>query len=174
MVFIHDDIEMLDFFWTYHVVDALTKYDMVGLAGNSQRTHRQAAWGSVGGDIRTGNRDYFSGTVAMKNTNKSDVSRGCIGKGGVRIFCFGPCDKKVVFIDGLFMAAHSDVFHKHKIRFDEQFAFHFYDMDLCRQFEKKNLTVGTVGISVLHDDNNSYDDPSWEKTYAKYMKKWKF
>src|ERR1019366_5028979 len=173
LVFIHDDIEMLDFFWPYHLVDGLEKFDMVGLAGNSQRTAKQAAWGSLGEDIYTSNWRHFSGTVAMANTDKSDVNRGCIGRGGVRIFCFGPCYKEVKFLDGLFMAVHSDTFHKHDIRFDEQFAFHFYDMDLCRQMEVAGLRMGTVGITLVHDDNNSYSDPSWAQTYEKYMKKWK-
>src|ERR1039457_4932152 len=165
LVFIHDDIEMRDFFWPYHLVDGLERFDLVGLAGNMRRVQNQAMWGGL--DMMHPDKGYHSGIVAHRYE-----------KGIVRINCFGTPFRRVQFLDGLFLAAHSDTLHKHNIRFDEQFAFHFYDMDLCRQFELKNLRMGTIGISLVHDTHVGsgvgYDDPQWAQTYEKYMKKWKF
>ena len=36
------------------------------------------------------------------------------------------------------------------LKWDEQFRFHFYDMDICAQAAKKGLKVGTAPILLTH------------------------
>ena len=43
-IFIHDDVELLDFFWPYHVLEGLKSFDVIGLAGNKRRIPGQPAW----------------------------------------------------------------------------------------------------------------------------------
>jgi len=162
LVFMHDDIEMRDFFWPHHVVQGLEKFDMIGLAGNVRRTARQASWGSIGGDLRLVDRGNHSGTVAHAS------------EFGVRVNHFGPSHMECKFLDGLFLAVNSETLLRHGIFFDERFEFHFYDMDLCRQMEVAGLTMGTWGISVVHNDNGSYANLEWKEGYLKYIEKWKW
>jgi len=162
LVFMHDDIEMRDFFWPHHVVEGLQAFDMIGLAGNRRRTARQSSWGSIGEDLTRVDREYHSGTVAHQSEY------------GLRINYFGPSHVEVKFLDGLFLAVHSETLLRHCIFFDERFEFHFYDMDLCRQMEVANLRLGTWGISVVHNDNGSYATPEWQAGYEMYMEKWKW
>ena len=108
----------------------------------------------------------------MSSTAKSLAATSHIGAGAKRVLCFGPINRQVFFLDGMFIGVHSDTFHRYGIKFDEQFAFHFYDLDLCRQFEKHSLNMGTIGIAVRHEDNDSYNCREWKKTYPLYRKKW--
>ena len=172
LLFVHDDIEIIDFFWTYHLVEGLQKWDMVGLAGNMRRNRMQSAWHNDGEDLRRGDWGMQSGACMMSSTARSVAATNHIGEGGTRVMCFGPINRQVYFLDGMFLGIHSDTFHRYGIKFDEQFAFHFYDMDLCRQFEAHSLLMGTIGISVRHEDNDSYNNTEWEETYPKYRKKW--
>ncbi len=162
LVFMHDDIEMRDFFWPYHVVDGLQHFDMIGLAGNTRRTARQSSWGAIGEDLTRVDREHHSGTVAHQSAF------------GLRINHFGPSHVECKFLDGLFLAVHSETLLRHGIFFDERFEFHFYDMDLCRQFETHGLRMGTWGISVVHNDNGSYASLEWKEGYEKYIEKWKW
>ena len=48
------------------------------------------------------------------------------------------------------------------LRFDPQFAFHFYEMDFCRQAELKGLRLGTWPISIVHESGGAYGTPRSE------------
>jgi hypothetical protein len=41
LVFAHDDLHLLDFFWFFRVIDGLENFCIVGLAGNRRRVPRQ-------------------------------------------------------------------------------------------------------------------------------------
>ena len=51
------------------------------------------------------------------------------------------------------------------LRFDEQFDFHFYDLDFCRQAELKGMTMGTWPISVVHESGGAYGKPAWREAF---------
>ncbi len=54
-------------------------------------------------------------------------------------------------LDGLFLAVSMQTLISAKdLRFDEQFDFHFYDLDFCRSAGKKEVSMGTWPISVTH------------------------
>jgi GT2 family glycosyltransferase len=59
------------------------------------------------------------------------------------------------------------------VLFDEQFDFHFYDMDFCRTARRAGLSLGTWPISVTHQSSGSFGNPSWSTAHSQYWKKWK-
>jgi hypothetical protein len=161
LIFIHDDVHVIDFFWAMHVVSGLRTFDMIGLAGNRRRVPRQPSWYYVDERFTPDAAENLSGIVAH--------GRG-FPPGGIAYY--GPPGQQVKLLDGLFLAAHSDMLHAKQIEFDERFDFHFYDMDICRQAEARNLRLGTWTVSVIHESIGNFNTPSWQAGYTRYLGKW--
>jgi GT2 family glycosyltransferase len=161
LVFVHDDIYLCDFFWMERIYEGLQKFDVIGLAGNARRQPRQPAWAFATPDFKWDERRFLSGTVGHGKGFPCD-----------NISIFGPSGQACKLLDGLFLAADSEVLNRAGIRFDEQFAFHFYDMDFCRQAEGKGLRMGTWPISVVHESGGNFNSPGWREGYAKYLQKY--
>jgi GT2 family glycosyltransferase len=89
-----------------------------------------------------------------------------------KICTYGPSGQEVKLLDGLMLVAHSETLIRHRLQFDEQFPFHFYDMDLCRQAEAQGVKMGTWPISVVHESAGNFRSESWQQGYAQYLKKW--
>lgn len=163
LVFVHDDIYLCDFFWMERLYEGLQQFDVIGLAGNTRRVPKQPAWAfaTATPKLLWDERRFLSGTVGH-------------GKGVPcnNISIFGPAKQECKLMDGLFLAADSEVLNARGVRFDEQFAFHFYDMDFCRQAEQKGLRMGTWPISVVHESGGNFNSPSWREGYAKYLEKY--
>ena len=159
MLFIHDDVFVLDMWWADRLREALRTFDIVGIAGNKVRHDCQANW-MYRSSSTMDDENNFSGMVAHGDVDKLSVS------------IYGPSRTRVKLIDGLFMACHSTTFHKHNLRFDPQFKFHFYDMDLCRAAEQKGLAIGTWDISVVHQSAGNLNCDDWETSYKTYLTKW--
>jgi hypothetical protein len=81
--------------------------------------------------------------------------------------------QEVKLLDGLLLAAYSETLIKNNIRFDEQFDFHFYDLDFCRQAEMNGVTMGTIPLSLVHESGGNFGTDSWKQGYQKYLQKWK-
>ncbi len=161
LVFIHDDVYLTDFYWTSRIADGLQQFNIVGLAGNKRRVPAQPAWAQIDLDFTWDSLENLSGIVGHGNGFPCDTVN----------FYGAPAEVKL--LDGLLLAAHSQTLIDNQIYFDEQFDFHFYDMDFCRQAEAKGLTMGTCSISVVHASKAAPGTPAWRDAYAKYMDKWK-
>ena len=163
LVFIHDDIYLCDFFWMDRLYEGLQHFDVIGLAGNTRRVPRQPAWAftTTVPNLTWDDRRHLSGTVGH-------------GEGFPcrNISIFGPSKQECKLMDGLFLAADSEVLNRAGVRFDEQFAFHFYDMDFCRQVEQKGLRMGTWPIAVVHESGGNFSSPGWREGYARYLQKY--
>jgi GT2 family glycosyltransferase len=85
---------------------------------------------------------------------------------------FGPSGVEVKLLDGLLLAADSATLIGNGLRFDEQFAFHFYDMDFCRQAELKGLRMGTWPLSVVHESGGAFGSQGWRDGYERYLRKY--
>ena len=100
---------------------------------------------------------------------------GVIGHGS-RFPClvdrFGPPLQECKLMDGLFLAARRRTLLENNLLFDTRFAFHFYDLDFCRQAETKGLSMGTADISVIHESFGSFSNTSWAEGYQTYLAKW--
>ncbi|MFM2044496.1 MAG: hypothetical protein RLY86_3072 [Pseudomonadota bacterium] len=162
LAFLHDDVALLDFFWPETLATWCRTFDIVGLAGNVRRTPYQPTWGhirtaeAIGGDLP----ENLCGAVAHGATFPTQI--GYYGEPG----------RECKLMDGLFLAARAGMFRQSGLRFDPTFAFHFYDMDLCRQAEIAGVRMGVAPIPALHASGGSYQGTAWLNAYNDYIAKW--
>lgn len=162
LIFVHDDVSLCDFYWPGRILEGLSVFDILGVAGNKRRVPMQPSWCKVG-DIYTWDKpDFLSGLVGHGTgfpPNKIDF--------------FGPSGQEVKLLDGLMLISHSNTLNGNSLYFDERFDFHFYDMDFCRQAELKGIKMGTWPISVTHESVGALaGNDTWEKGYQSYLSKW--
>lgn len=161
LVFIHDDVHLLDFYWPTRIFHGLQKFDIVGLAGNRRRANRQPAWIFRDDTFVQDDRENLSGIVAHGKSWPAD-----------NISAYGLPGQEVKLLDGLMLAVRSETLIANNLFFDESFDFHFYDLDFCRAAEQRALRMGTWGISVMHESEGSFGTPAWRESYARYLSKW--
>lgn len=161
LVFIHDDVSICDFFWVERIYQAVDTFDVVGLAGNKRRVPGQPAWAFPAPDFKPDQSGNLSGVVGHGKGFPSDV-----------VSVFGPPGQSCKLLDGLMLVADSTRLNERGVRFDDQFAFHFYDMDFCRQAEINGLSLGTWPISVVHESHGAFGSPSWRDGYQRYLQKY--
>ncbi|WP_081715999.1 tetratricopeptide repeat protein [Paraburkholderia mimosarum] len=161
LVFVHDDVWLNDFFWTERIRESLAHFEVVGLAGNLRRVPRQPAWAFSTPDLQWDEPKYLSGTVGHGKGFPCNIAS-----------TFGPSGQECKLLDGLLLIADSDMLVQSGLRFDEQFKFHFYDMDFCRQAELKGLRMGTWPLSVVHESGGAFGSPGWREGYASYLGKY--
>jgi GT2 family glycosyltransferase len=161
LVFIHDDLHLLDFYWPTRIFHGLQKFDIIGLAGNRRRADRQPAWIFLDDTFRQDNRDNLSGIVAHgKNWPADNLS------------AYGLPGQEVKLLDGVMLAVRSETLLANNLFFDERFDFHFYDLDFCRTAEQRGLRMGTWGISTMHESEGAFGTLSWREGYSRYLSKW--
>jgi hypothetical protein len=162
LVFAHDDLHFLDFFWCNQIAEGLTQFDILGIAGNKRRLPKQSSWAFVDQSLTWDARENLSGVVGHGNGYPpKNLSR------------FGPSRQRVKLLDGLLLAAKSETLISNDIYFDEIFDFHFYDLDICRQAELKSLTCGTWELSIIHESGGRFGTAGWRNGYKRYLDKWK-
>jgi len=162
LVFVHDDVHLLDFYWPVRIAQGLAKFDILGLAGNRRRVAGQPAWRFIDDKLTRDERDNLSGVVAHGKNWPADY-----------ISAYGPPGHEVKLLDGVLIAARSDTLLSKNVLFDEAFDFHFYDLDFCRAAELRGLRMGTWGISVMHESNGAFGTAGWQSGYRRYLAKWK-
>jgi hypothetical protein len=160
LVFVHDDVYILDYFWMDRLLEGFARFDLLGLAGNKRRVPKQPAWAFINDNFTWDDRAYLSGVVGHGNAFPCPLS------------VFGPVMQPCKLLDGVLLAAKRKTFTTTGIRFDPQFRFHLYDMDICRQFEAKNLRMGTIALSIIHESGGAFGTPTWRENYEKYLAKW--
>ncbi|MHB8813004.1 MAG: glycoside hydrolase family 99-like domain-containing protein [Steroidobacteraceae bacterium] len=162
LLFVHDDIHLCDFHWAERLREALSAFDVVGLAGNRRRVPRQPGWRFIDEKLTSDSRDNLSGKVGHGN-----------GYPAASISAWSPSGQNVKLLDGLFLAARSRTLQSKGLRFDERFEFHFYDLDFCRQAEQAGLRMGTWPISVIHESAGKFAGDGWQRGYESYLEKWR-
>lgn len=160
LVFVHDDVWLDDYFIAERLVEALASYDVVGVAGNKRRVHKQPAWIFVDDTFQRDHGANMSGSIAHGGPPFGAVSY------------FGPSPAECELLDGVFIAAKKEVLIGQKLQFDPQFDFNFYDMDFCRSARQKNLRVGTWPICLTHQSVGAFGSEKWREKYRLYLKKW--
>lgn len=161
LIFMHDDVHILDFHWPQRIVEALARFDVMGVAGTARRLPHQPAWCFIDNDFTWDDSGNLSGAVGDGN--------GFPAKG---VSYFGESPRQVKLLDGLMFAARSATLVDSDIRFDEQFDFHFYDMDFCREAERKGLTLGTWPLALIHESPGNFLVEGWALERRKYFAKW--
>lgn len=161
LLFIHDDVHLCDFHWTATLNDALGEFGIVGVAGNRRRVARQPAWRFLDERFTRDRRENLSGTVAH--------GRGFPAE---RVDVYGPTRQPVTLLDGVMLAVKSETLHAKALRFDEQFDFHFYDLDFCRQAARAGISMGTCAVSLIHESPGNFGSEGWRRGYERYLQKW--
>jgi hypothetical protein len=162
LVFAHDDLHLLDYFWVNRVQQGLEKFDLIGLAGNRRRVPRQPAWAFVNTDFTWDSPEHLSGIVGQGASFPPEV-----------LFMFGPTCQPVKLLDGLLLAIKSQTLRLNDLWFDERFDFNHYDLDLCRQIEQRGMACGTWDISVVHQSYGDFRSAAWKSSYNRYIEKWR-
>jgi len=161
LIFAHDDLHILDFYWFYRITAGLKKFSVIGLAGNRRRVPRQPSWAFVDTNLTWDAPENLSGVVGHgKSFPPSNLS------------FFGSPRQQVVLLDGLLLASESETLLTNNLMFDERFKFHFYDLDFCRQAEMKKITCGTWDLSLIHESNGNLGSDAWNASYQQYLEKW--
>ncbi|MEI6002941.1 hypothetical protein H3V53_39415 [Paraburkholderia bengalensis] len=161
LVFLHDDLHLCDFYWMDRVREAVSRFDIVGLAGNTRRLPGQPSWFFKDASFTRDDVQYLSGVVGH-------------GKGFPceNMSIYGPPGLECKLLDGLLLAADSERLIRTGLTFDEQFEFHFYDVDFCRQAEARGLRMGTWPLSVVHESAGAFNTTSWHAGYERYTRKY--
>ncbi|MBF0359169.1 MAG: hypothetical protein HQL70_11235 [Magnetococcales bacterium] len=161
LIFLHDDMHILDYYWQNQVRISLQHFEIVGLAGNQRRVFKQPSWAFIDDKFTRDKSENLSGIVG----NGSSFPPG-------NLSIFGPPGREVKLLDGIMLIVRSTTLISNDIQFDERFDFHFYDMDFCRQAEEKKIKMGTWAISTIHESEGFCGTEEWKVAYKKYLEKW--
>jgi glycosyltransferase involved in cell wall biosynthesis len=162
ILFVHDDIWLDDPEWLPKLLLAASRYDVVGLAGNTRISRNQPAW--VFKAIESGKFVIDSGHLSGR------VAHGQLPKGVPDIF--GPAPASCKLLDGVFLCIRTRYLTASKVLFDPRFDFHFYDLDFCRAARQVGLSLGTWPIDITHQSTGAFGTPAWQSAYAAYLNKW--
>lgn len=157
IIFVHDDVLIEDLFFFDKLNLAFEKFDIVGLAGakscNVAADH--PAWHLMAP------REDLVGEVAH--------SRG----GANWTTVFGKTPNRVLIMDGLFIAVDVAKLLDTNTKFDEDFAFHHYDITFCLNANKNKLKMGVYPIRVVHFGlGDSMNTPEWHESAVKFKEKY--
>ena len=160
LVFVHDDVWLDDYFFAQRIAEGLAQYDAIGVAGNRRRVPGQPGWAFVDAKFTWDERANLSGSVGHGKTPFGAVSH------------FGPAPADCELLDGVLLAARADALKQAGVRFDERFAFHFYDLDFCRSLRQQGLRIGTWPLAVTHQSGGAFGTPAWQQAHRSYQDKW--
>lgn len=151
VLFVHDDVELEDLF----LVDKLknSPYSITGLAGAKSFNKRSdhLAW-----HLATHPEDYVGEAAHVQN-------------GRVWTSVFGHTPSRALVIDGLFVSCKVKDLVEKELYFDEEFAFHFYDIAFCLRAAEKKVTCGVLPIRVVHHGlGDSMKSKDWVDSAAKF------
>ena len=162
LVFVHDDVWLDDYFFGQRIVEGTQTFEAIGVAGNTRRSPGQPGWAfkTINNGQFEWDHGYLSGVVA----------HGQEPNGALSVFGFSPMP--VLLLDGVLLAASKRALLARNVRFDEQFKFHFYDLDFCRTAERQGMRLGTWPIALTHQSGGAFGTPSWQGMYQQYLQKW--
>ncbi len=161
LVFAHDDLQLTDAFLDEKLAAAFRIFDVVGAAGSADfDIHRKPeVW-------HNSPREKWSGAVEHPTAD----SKGALGNGEYNYVYFGTTPKRCAVLDGLFMAV--DANRLGKLRFDERFDFHFYDMSFSLDANAAGLRVGTANVHMTHMSHGDYRNEGWTRNRDRFLEKY--
>jgi len=138
IVFVHDDVQIVDMYIIDKLIDNLAKFDIVGLAGSKTLSLDRSpiCWHNC-------DRSNWRGFVEHLSKDSNGAT--------TIMSTFGPSHGQCVVVDGLFLATRAEVFQSTPLlRFDEDFSFDFYDASLCVNAYMLKRSIGVCNIHVMH------------------------
>lgn len=161
-IFAHDDLWLDDYFVADRVLDALTKFDVIGVAGNRRRVSGQPSWAFRDTTFTWDAGHDLSGAVA----------HGRYPFGAITLYGDAVPPAECELLDGVFVAVRKSTLVGKGVRFDPRFKFHFYDLDFCRTARNAGLRLATWPVAVTHQSLGELGTPSWQEGYRLYIEKW--
>lgn len=162
IVFIHDDVDIINTDLKYQLELAHRHYDVVGVAGClNPKIIDQNLWHWMGG--------------GRENTaNLRGAAGHPISDNSFYITSFGPTPSRVVIIDGVLMSVNVKKLIASGSRFDEQFKFHHYDIDFSLTCNKNKLRIGVWPILINHRSPGlkSFNE-KFDESNTRFLNKWK-
>jgi GT2 family glycosyltransferase len=159
LVLSHDDV-IIESDLTYKLKSAMEKFDIIGVAGTTEcKLEEPALWHIMGGGFGGGK---LHGAVAHGSDSQKSMTS------------FGPYPKRVLLLDGVFLAIKRNVFEK--VRFDETnpAGFHFYDLDYSLSCHKEGFKIGVSDIMITHASPGLREFTSeFDKGQKWFLEKWK-
>lgn len=159
IVFVHDDVDIINKDLNYQLEQGFKKYDIIGVAGCvNPKIIEKNLWHWMAGE-----RENCRGIAGHPNSSDSFF-----------VTSFGPTPARTVIIDGVFMAINVKKLINTNARFDEQFTFHHYDIDFSLTCNKNNLKIGVWPILINHNSPGLREFNSvWNDSNQKFINKWK-
>jgi hypothetical protein len=160
-VFVHDDVRIEDLFFVEKLDQAFESFEVVGLAGNQRPNPEHLSWFD--------SRRPLSGFVVHPSPDRAAP----LDQPTLVVSAYGPTPASCSLLDGCFLGVNTQKVLAAGCRFDEQFDFHFYDLDFCRSCVEKQLRLGTWPLWVVHQSGGAFGSPAWKAAAEKYQAKWK-
>jgi hypothetical protein len=161
MVFVHDDVHLMDIYWPDRILQGLAVFDILGIAGNARRLPGQPSWKFLDSSFTPDTAQHLSGAIAFGRGWPPE----CVSY-------YGTIGREVKLLDGVLLVARSETLLSRNVLFDERFDFHFYDLDFCRQAEQCGLRMGTWPLPIIHESGGDMRNSAWQDAYTRYMDKW--
>ncbi|WP_444451512.1 glycosyltransferase [Rhodobacter capsulatus] len=161
LIFCHDDVFFIDHHWLGHCRDGLEAFDIIGVAGSMRAVPGQVAWCFQDEHGKRVEKENMAGAIVQGQSWPPK-----------RVNRFGPSRVPVDLIDGVFVACRMSALVDSKLRFDERFDFHFYDLDFCNAARQAGLTLGVWDIALMHESRGQFGSESWHLNRLKYAHKW--
>ena len=159
IILCHDDV-IIESDLSYKLESAMYRFDVAGVAGTTEcKMQEPVLWHIMGGGFGGGK---LHGAVAHGNDKKKTMTY------------FGVYPKRVVLLDGVFLAIKRKVFEK--VRFDETnpAGFHFYDLDYSLSCHKEGFKIGVSDIMITHASPGLKEFTSeFNKGQKWFLEKWK-
>ncbi|MFK8081535.1 MAG: glycosyltransferase [Granulosicoccus sp.] len=160
LVLLHDDVWIDDPRFLDTIESGLLAFDVIGVAGNRCIQPGQPAWAFIDTKFTWDKKANLSGSIRHGKQADGVLSQ------------YGPSQLECELLDGVFLAVRKKTLASTKVRFDERFDFHFYDMDFCRSARKAGLKPGTWPINLTHQSDGNFGSKAWRKALLVYLDKW--
>ena len=161
IVFVHDDIWINDVFFFNKIISS--KYDIVGAVGGCY-------WGVPSGYPI--DEKPLIWTTATCGRGSSGFMNHDLKNGYFLPSSYGVAPKETTTLDGSIIIFARNAIQA-GLRWDEQFNFHFYDMDICFSAHRLGLKVGTANILLTHESvGGSVVQPEFMESQRKFIEKW--
>lgn len=159
ILLVHDDVEFLNMDLHYQICESMKKYDIVGIAG------------CVNPKITDMNLWHL---MAQKNDLKGFAGHSCEETGNeFHVTSFGASPSRVAMIDGVVMILNSKKVLEKKVRFDENFKFHHYDLDFSNTCNLNKLKIGVYPILINHSSPGLREfSNDWKTSNEFFKQKW--
>jgi uncharacterized protein (TIGR03032 family) len=159
VVFCHDDVWLGEACLRTPLLEALERFDLVGVAGSRRILPGQPTWW-LQPDGRTWDHPHLLGEIRHGDPGASEPIR------------FGPSPAPAILLDGVFLAARAGTLQAAGVRFDPAFPFHFYDLDLCRSALAAGLRLGVWPLPLIHASPGAAGSTDWQLGLECYRRKW--